>query len=253
MPSRVRVYSEYGRWLVVALLLSLFAFSAFAAEDLPSYNSPVMDYAGVLSSGAKQQLESKILDYRRQSTNEIGVLIVKSLDNNSLEDYAHDAFAKWGIGKKGKDNGVLFVVSIDDRKARIEVGYGLEGQLTDLQAGRLVNRNSAMATHFRQGDYDGGVAAVVDGVIASIAGEYKPPPEEDHDDKGAPFPMAAGFILFAVIMGLLRSFGRFRRGGWWYGGPFGGGFSGGSFGGGGSSGFSFGGGSSGGGGASGGW
>ncbi len=247
------------RWATLLLIAAILLPAAAIAADLPDYTGPVVDQAGVLSAGAKQQLESKILDYRRQTTNEIGVLIVKSLDNRSIDDFAHDVFAKWGIGKKGKDNGVLFVVAVQERQARVEVGYGLESELTDIEAGRLVKRNSEMAAHFRKNDYDGGVTAVVDGIIAGIAGDYKPSSAKDdnndNDDQWLKIPIFMGFALIALFIRLIGRFGRGRRGRWWYGGPFGGfgGGLGGGFGGGGSSGFGFGGGSSGGGGASGGW
>ena len=93
-------------------------------STIPPYQTPVTDLGGVLNDQQRQQLEQKILDYRAQSTNEIGVLIVNSLEGDDIENYAHDVYAKWGIGKKGKDNGVLFVMSVADRKARLEVGYG---------------------------------------------------------------------------------------------------------------------------------
>jgi len=236
--------------------ISLFLITALSAYalDVPPYRSPVTDLGGVLNDQQRQQLEQKILDYRAQSTNEIGVLIVNSLEGDAIENYAKDAYTKWGIGKKGKDNGVLFVMSVTDRKARLEVGYGLEGELTDLESGRIVARNSPMASAFRANDYYGGVNAVIDGIIQAIGGEYNPPQSKNAGGHN-PVSFVIVMIIGAVVM-LLRIFGGGMRGG--FRGPFGGGwasgglFSGGS-GGGGGGGFSFGGGSSGGGGASGGW
>ena len=239
----------------LALLSLLLLVAVAAALQIPPYSSPVTDLGGVLDAQQKQQLEEKIINYRAASTNEIGVLIVRDLEGAGIEDYARDVYAKWGIGKKGKDNGVLFVMSVDDRKARLEVGYGLEGDLTDLESGRIVSRQSPMANAFRSNDYAGGVGAVVDGIIQAIGGEYAPP-QSRSDKAGKPVAFAGVIILAALVM-LLRIIGRGIRGG--IGGPFGGGwssggfFSGGSSGGGGGGGFSFGGGSSGGGGASGGW
>ena len=237
-------------------LISFFliaTLSAFAL-DVPPYRSPVTDLGGVLNDQQRQQLEQKILDYRAQSTNEIGVLIVNSLEGDAIDNYAHDVYVKWGIGKKGKDNGVLFVMSVADRKARLEVGYGLEGELTDLESGRIVARNSPMASAFRANDYYGGVNAVVDGIIQAIGGEYNPPQSKNSSGRN-PVSFIIVMIIGAAVL-LMRIFGGGMRGG--FRGPFGGGwasgglFSGGS-GGGGGGGFSFGGGSSGGGGASGGW
>jgi len=247
--------------LLMALGLALFGGRSALALQVPSYAGPVTDQAGALASDEVERLSQKILDYRRTSSNEIGVLIVKSLDGQSLDDFSYDVFKKWGIGKDAKDNGVLFVVAVEDRKARIEVGYGLEGDLTDAEAGRLVRRDSPMADHFRQGDYYGGVNAVVDGIIVAIGGEYNPPEASSETRRGKRgLPIAALlFILFPVLSIITRimrkSTFRGGPGGWWTGGGMGGfgglgGFGGGRGGGGG---FSFGGGSSGGGGASGGW
>jgi uncharacterized protein len=240
------------RFAVILSLLIVFV-TAYAL-DVPPYRSPVTDLGGVLNDQQRQQLEQKIIDYRAQSTNEIGILIVKNLDGDDIENYSHDVYAKWGIGKKGKDNGVLFVMSVADRKARLEVGYGLEGELTDLESGRIVSRQSPMASAFRANDYYGGVSAVVDGIIQAIGGEYNPPPSKK--DRGRnPVSFIIVMIIGAVVL-LMRIFGGGMMGG--FRGPMGGGWtSGGLFsgggGGGGGGGFSFGGGSSGGGGASGGW
>jgi uncharacterized protein len=227
---------------------------------VPDHKGFVSDYANVLSREEARLLESKIQSYREQSGNEIAVLIVHSLDGTNLEDFAHDVFNSWGVGKKDKDNGVLFIAAIKDRKARVEVGYGLEGELTDLESGRLVNRNSAMAQYFRRGEYAEGVDAVIDDIISAIGGEFEP--KEEDDERGSKsLPGILPIIIIAVIV--LSIMNRFNKpGGRHFGGPFiggmilgsmmrrGGGFrvGGGSFGGGG-----FGGGSSGGGGASGGW
>jgi uncharacterized protein len=239
------------RRLALISLLLIATLSTYAL-DVPPYRSPVTDLGGVLNDQQRQQLEQKILDYRAQSTNEIAVLIVKSLEGDAIENYAKDAYTKWGIGKKGKDNGVLFVMSVADRKARLEVGYGLEGELTDLESGRIVARNSPMASAFRTNDYYGGVSAAIDGIIQSIGGEYDPPKSKKAGGRN-PVSFVIVMIIGAAVL-LMRIFGGGMTGG--FRGPFGGGFaSGGLFsgGGGGGGGFSFGGGSSGGGGASGDW
>jgi uncharacterized protein len=229
------------RKIILGLLFFIAAAALFADSQLPAYKGPINDPAGVLSPGAVSKLEAKALAYRDQTGSEIGVLIVPTIGNESIEDYAHDVFNAWGIGKKNKDNGVLFVVAIKERKARVEVGYGLEDKLTDLEAGRLVGRNSPMAQYFRQGDYAAGTGAVLDGIVQAIGGDYNPPKAKNGggDNKGAfGFPL---FIIFFIIIAILRRKKSTRRG---FGGPFwggfGGGFGGGSSGGGG--GFTFGGG-----------
>ncbi len=226
--------------------------------DVPSYASPATDLADLLSAEELRVLNQKLLDYRSQSGHEIAVLIIPTLADEALEDYAHKVFNKWGVGKGARDNGVLFLMALQEKKTRIEVGYGLEGDLTDAESGRLVGRNSPMADHFRSQDWSGGIEAVVDGIITAIGGEYTEPQRED---EGARFPFGILiFILFILmiiigkIVDAVRGKSSFRGGGWGTGGGFGGfgGLGGGSSSGGGG-GFSFGGGSSGGGGASGGW
>lgn len=253
--------SSFRYWVVAsatALLICAFAFSITGAFDIPSYSGPVTDEAGTLSRSAREEITRRITDYRNASGNEIGVLIVRSLDGGDIGNVAHDVFKKWGIGKAKQDNGVLFLIAIEDRKARVEVGYGLESDLTDIECGRLVSRKSPMADHFRNRDYDGGVAAVVDGIIVAIGGEYKPKGSDGDEKVKTGFPFILVFIVIMIILSAIRRRrrGLMGRGGdWWMGGMGGlgglGGFGGGRGGGGG--GFSFGGGSSGGGGASGGW
>ena len=233
------------------LSVLLLAVSLVAATELPDYKGPINDLAGVLSRSDAAQIEQKAIAYRDQTGSEIGVLIVPTLGDYALENYAHDVFKKWGIGQKGKDNGVLFLVAIQEHKARVEVGYGLEGELTDLESGRLVNRNSPMAEAFRENDYAGGVNAVLDGIVQAIGGEYNPPKPKKGKNSLPPLAPIGAIIFFILISILRRASFTGRR----FGGPFIGGFGGfgGGSGGGGGGGFSFGGGSSGGGGASGGW
>lgn len=249
------------RKLLSALFVLLVTAGLLTGAPLPEYKGPVNDLAGMLNRSEAQQLEAKIIQYRDQSGHEIGVLIVPTLGDQALETYAYDVFKAWGIGQKGKDDGVLFLIALEEKKARVEVGYGLEGELTDLECGRLVNKQSPMAQRFREGDFAGGVSAVVDGIIVAIGGEYNPPKPKDKDGKGFAAFVPFGFILFFLLLSILRRKKSINKR---FGGPFGGfgpfiggfggGLGGGSFGGGGGGGgFSFGGGSSGGGGASGGW
>ncbi len=241
------------RKFVFGLLFLLAATVLFAQPEFPDYKGPINDLAGVLNPTAIKRLETKTIAYREQTGSEIGVLIVPTLGNKSIEDYAHDVFGAWGIGKKDKDNGVLFLAAIKEKKARIEVGYGLEAKLTDLECGQLVGRNSPMAQYFREGNYAAGIGAVLDGIVQAIGGDYIPPKMKNSggDTKRAfSIPL---LIIFFIIISILRRKRFSRRG---FGGPFIGGFGGGFGGGisgGGGGGFSFGGGSSGGGGASGGW
>ena len=244
-------------FIVFALLVVLLASSVYAL-DVPLYTSPATDLAGLLSASDVSALNQRLLDYRTQSGNEVAVLIIPTLGDEALEDYSHKVFNQWGIGKGAKDNGVLFLMALEEKKTRIEVGYGLEGDLTDVESGRIVNRRSPMADRFRSQDWGGGINAVIDGIITAIGGEFAEP-----QGGGKKTPIPVGIVIFALIILMVivgkivdavRGVKSSGRGGWGSGGGFGGfgGFGGGSSGGGGG-GFSFGGGSSGGGGASGGW
>jgi uncharacterized protein len=161
------------RWLVTLLLSFLFVGKALsqAEEDIPDHKGIwVHDNAGVLSQQTKQYLEQFLQHDRDSTSNQIAVLILKSLNGQDIDDYAFRVFEKWDLGQKGKNNGVLYLIAIDDRKARIEVGEGLEGVLTDLQSSRI-NRDR-VAPYFRQGNFDQGVVAGVKAIRETIRGEY---------------------------------------------------------------------------------
>ena len=135
---------------------------AISAEpNYPNYSAYVNDYAGVLQSGSKTQTEDLIAKVEKETSSEIAVAIVSSLEGISVEEYAVTLFEKWGVGKKKEDNGVLLLVAIEDRKLRIEVGYGLEGTITDLEAGNIID--NVIRPKFKQNDYSTGV---YDGVVA---------------------------------------------------------------------------------------
>jgi uncharacterized protein len=239
-------------------LLFLFPWVANAQPQIPEHNGRwVHDEANILSVQVTQRLESILQSERDSTSNQIAVLIISSLEGESLEEYSLRVAEKWRLGKSNKDNGVLLFISKDDKKMRIEVGYGLEGALTDAMSSRII-RNE-IAPRFRQGDYDGGVQAGIVAIIQAIKGEYvndDPPPKKRHSKRS---PLAT--ILIVILIIILVSRGRRGGGGgtWSAGrgwmGPIGG-FGGGSWGGGGGgfSGGSFGGGGGfGGGGSSGSW
>lgn len=213
----------------------------------------VHDEADVLSAQTKSTLESILAAERDSTSNQIAILIIPSLNGESLEDFSLRVAEKWQLGKKDKDNGVLLLISKDDRLVRIETGYGLEGSLTDAISSRII-RNE-IAPHFRTGDYDGGVQAGVMAIKQAIKGEYineDPSPKKRNSKRS---PLVTILILIIIIVIASRRGGRGGGGHWSAGrgwiGPVGGfGGSGGGFSGGGSFG---GGGGFGGGGSSGSW
>lgn len=145
--------------------LSLYLYTSPALADtnlVPPATGYVNDFAHVLTQDQKTSLEKSLANYRQQSGNEIAVVFVKSLNGENIDDFTVRVFEQYKIGKKDKDNGILFLASIDDRKMRIEVGYGLESYLSDAASGRIIR--DVIAPKFKQNDYYGGTVAGVQAI-----------------------------------------------------------------------------------------
>jgi len=181
--------------ILVALLLMIVAGSALvSAQTFPDYQGFVNDYAGLLSTNAKAQLDAKLTQLEKDTSAEVAVVTIKSLEGDSVEDYAVRLFEKWGIGKKDKNNGVLLLVALDDRKMRIEVGYGLEPVITDGRAGRI--RDEQILPRFKADDYEGGIIAGVDAIEQYIRTGTPPAPLEENPVKS----MFGGFEIAFFIL-----------------------------------------------------
>jgi uncharacterized protein len=261
----VRLWLAAFLWLALALVPAAVFAQALTFPDL---TGRVVDQASLLPADAKQNLEQKLADLEQKSGIQFVVATVNSLQGQEIEPYANELFRHWGIGEKTKNNGVLLLVAPKEKKVRIEVGYGLEGTLTDALS-KIVIVN-AIAPRFKAGDFAGGVTRGVDDVITILttdSSEWTKKPQVRPDNPETALDAILPFLIVALVIFIIwRSSrgggggsGGGRRGG---GGPFiilpgpgwnsgGGGFSGGFSGGGG--GFSGGGGWSGGGGASGDW
>ena len=214
----------------------------------------VSDWAGVFTPEQKAALESRIVALRQTNGAQLAVVAVKSLEGGEINDFAVKLFAQWGIGEKGKDNGVLLLAAIEDRAMWIEVGYGLEGVLNDAKCGRI--RDEWIFPRFKEGNYAQGLSDGADALLKVMGGEALSEPAAPENN---PIAAILFLLLFAfVFIVIVRSAIRGGKGG---GGLSSGGISGrGSFGGGGRSSFGggggfggFGGGRSGGGGAGGRW
>lgn len=263
------------RLAVLAALLSLASAVVFAL-DFPTLSGRVVDEAGIINPEAKARLESKLAAHDDLTSNQFVVATVRSLQGTSIEDYANQLFRTWKLGQAKTNNGVLLLIAPNERKVRIEVGYGLEGTLTDALSKVIIA--SAIAPKFKASDFAGGIDSGVDAVIGTLAGDTewqeRAKVREDSDagtyqDIIIPLIIIAFILVFFMMsarrsmqQGGSRTYHRTRNGRWilvpgpgptWGGG--GGGWSGGGSwgGGGGGGGFSGGGGSSGGGGASGDW
>ena len=138
---------------------------ALDVPPVPPLSRPVVDTTRTLSDQQIQQLSEQITAARTQKSFQLAVLMVPSLEQTALEDYSLKVARAWGIGEKGKNNGVLIVIAKNDRKVRIEVGYGNEGNLTDARMSRLIR--SVMAPKFQAGDYYGGIQAAVTDIVAA--------------------------------------------------------------------------------------
>ncbi len=150
-----------------ALLLA--SLAVFGASDVPYLTGHVVDNAEILKPATRERIAALSKAHEDRSTDQIVVLTVPTLDGESVEEYAVRVFASWKLGQKGKDNGVLVLVAPQDRKMRIEVGYGLEGALTDVAASRIIR--NVMTPAFRANNFDDGVAAGVAAIVAQLEGQ----------------------------------------------------------------------------------
>lgn len=257
------------RWL--APLFFLVASLAFAAVNYPPLTGRVVDRADIIAPSTKSAIETKLRDLEDKSGIQLVVASVDSLQGLDVETYANGLFRAWKLGEAKKNNGVLFLVAPNERKMRIEVGYGLEGTLTDALSKIILT--SAVAPRFKARDYGAGIERGVEGIIEVLSGDSAEwtkrarGPQSTTFDELSPLIFFALFLFIVVWMarsarGSQRYDRRYRRGGppfivlppsggFWGDDSSGGWGGGGGFGDGG--GFSGGGGSSGGGGASGDW
>lgn len=234
------------KFILVILLISQ---AGFSQPDHPLLKLWATDLTSTLTSIEVNTLNNRLKIYEDSTSNQLLVLMILSLDGYPIEMYTHEVAEINKIGTKENNNGVLLFIAKQDRKLRIEVGYGLEGALPDALASSIIRND--IVPHFKRDDYYSGITEGINAIISAIGGEY--PDVKKPSEEGKPFSIISAilFIIIALVISFLRKGGR-RGGGFiYYGGGFGGGRSGGSSGG--FGGFSGGGGSFGGGGASGGW
>ncbi|WP_319585827.1 TPM domain-containing protein [uncultured Desulfobulbus sp.] len=156
---------------VLLLFLAVLLPCAAVALEVPILKGRVNDYGAMLSPEAKSRIETLLKDLEEKDSTQVVVLTVPSLAGDSLEDFSMRVAERWKIGRKGLDNGAILVIARDDRKVRIEVGYGLEGRLTDITAGRIIR--DRIVPEFRAGRFDQGVLNVVVALIEVVRGEFQ--------------------------------------------------------------------------------
>ncbi|AUJ11707.1 dehydrogenase [Xanthomonas oryzae pv. oryzae] len=192
-------------WMMALLLLP----ASLLAQELaaiPPLRSPVVDVTGTLDAGQIQQLEQQALALQQRKGAQLQILIVPTTQPEAIEQYTQRVFDQWKIGRKGVDDGVLLLVAKDDRRVRIQPGYGLEGAIADITANRIIQEY--LAPRFREGDYAGGISAAAATLAGLIEGEALPPPVSGHADGGNGNGNGAGgggwimalFIGFVVAM-----------------------------------------------------
>lgn len=201
--------ARLAAWLLLPLLLCGAGLAnAEPQPAVPVLTARVMDLTGTLANERKVALEAKLAAFERGNGSQIAVLIVPTVQPEGIEQYALRVVESWKLGRQGVDDGALLLVAKDDRKLRIEVGYGLEGALNDAVAKRIISE--VIGPRFRQGDFAGGIDAGVDAMIRVIQGEALPTPRAEGGRRagfGDRFETVLffGFILVFVVGGVLRA------------------------------------------------
>ncbi|MEN2395773.1 TPM domain-containing protein [Pseudomonas halotolerans] len=242
----------------LVLLLWVFAITAQAELSFPALTGRVVDTAQMLEPSVRTQLDAQLKAHEQATGEQVVVVTLADLQGTSIEDFGYQLGRYWGIGQKDKNNGALLIVARDDRKLRIEVGYGLEDRLTDAQSSVIINQ--VITPAFKAGNFSKGISDGVAAMLTVLGGNALDEPAAAY---GADGQEAGDFVgrhpglfvllvlLFIVTVFVCQMLGILPAGRGGSGGGYGGG--GGGFGGGGGGGFSGGGGSFGGGGSSGGW
>ncbi len=191
-----RVKGRLTTAIIIFMLLTCLPLAGTAlALDVPKLQGYVNDYAGMISPEVKSRLETDLAAFEKSDSTQVVILTVASLEGVPIEDYGIKVAEAWKIGQKGKDNGAIFIVAKQDRKMRIEVGRGLEGKLTDLLAGRIIDL--AVKPRFSRGDYDGGFVAGIAAIIDATRGEFKAEPLKRRTKRGSSSLFT--FLLFAAV------------------------------------------------------
>lgn len=208
-------------FFLLVLFSGLLSLAILPSPSL-AYQSPgkptgfVNDFTGTtLNVEQKSYLENKLVQFEQTTSNEISVVIIKSLNGDTTENFAEKLFQEWGIGKEKEDNGILLLVALEDRKMRIEVGYGLEGSLTDLLSSRIIRETLTPA--FQASDFYGGINTATDQIIQIVAGKI---PENLQQEKGANFNFDWLFFILFIPIWLASILSRSKS--WWAGGILGG-------------------------------
>ena len=195
------------RWFWAVLLSVMVMAQTATALDVPPLKSRINDLADLIQPSTERQLVSALSQLEKSDATQVVVLTIPSLEGEVLENFSIRVVDQWKIGQKKFDNGVLLLVVKNDRKIRIEVGYGLEGKLTDLTAGRIIR--DVMVPQFKMGHFDQGIINGVSAIVAVVRGEFTAPVTPTrHRGRGKSSPKAFGFIALIFFLNMI---GRVRR------------------------------------------
>ncbi|MCJ7755863.1 MAG: TPM domain-containing protein [Thermoanaerobaculales bacterium] len=184
-----------GRRVVMSSVMVVLVLAVTAgALDVPYLSGRVNDQAMMLEETFEGQLEEQLRLLEEETGAQVAVLTIASLEGDPIEDFSIRVVQTWKLGREGVDDGVLLLVARDDRRMRIEVGYGLEGALTDAQAGRIID--SLMTPRFREGDFEGGIGSAVGAISAAVRGEALELPESRPDRA---LPNIATYVFFLIF------------------------------------------------------
>jgi uncharacterized protein len=206
-----RPLGKVGYWFVILYFVScIFSISPVCALDVPQLQGYVNDYANMISPSVKEGMENELKAFEQTDSTQIVILTIPSLEGEVIEEFGIKVGDVWKIGQKAKDNGLILIVSQQDRKMRIEVGRGLEGRMTDLMAGRIIDL--VIKPRFNRGDFDGGFTAGVHAMIDASRGEFKvegTPGRQRQDN----FSSIISVLIFgSIIILILGSFSRILGG-----------------------------------------
>jgi len=192
--------------LFTTLFLLALAFSAWAQGDFPEKPNPprlVNDFSKTLSDAEVAQLERKLLAYNDSTSSQVSIVLINSIGPYEISDYAFQLGDRWGIGRKDKDNGVLILAAMKDRKVFIATGYGMEGAIPDAMAKRIVEQ--VIVPNFRSEKYFAGLDQATDMIFKLASGEYQAEKGSSSDSPGSALPLFLVFIVVFVVLSLIRN------------------------------------------------
>ncbi len=205
--------------ILTIVLFFILAANAQAYYRLAQPTGFVSDFAHIFNSEQQASLEKKLVQFKQQTGTEIAVVTVDSLKGDTIDNFAVKLFSAWGIGQKGRDNGILLLIAVNNRKMRIEVGYGLEGALTDIQSHQIIT--NVLRPAFQGGQYYQGVDLALNQIMAATQGEYKPVKKQAPTSNRWRYNNI-GWLLFSgfyLLLALKRYLAKSRS--WWQGGVIG--------------------------------